>query len=206
MEGFWVLTTIVSFVLWMSQLGKIRTLRDALAQAEGKRASEKENCDVQITRAKADCAESIAKTKADCETQIAKVKADCADSVSRTKVDCADSIAKIKADCEKQIALEKERSQNEAYDIIGTIADGKKELASLLQTILVESINLASYEEFSSEEIKNKAQMIELQASEMIKNDKAVSGAGLAGDTNRQANNRKRQILRCFSAEFDLIA
>ena len=79
----------------------------------------------------------------------------------------------------------------------------QSELKSLTKEVLVAATDISSYEQFTSEEIKNKLQMLRLNQQEMIKNDKSLIIT--ASDKKKVVDNNAKQILRCFNAECENI-
>jgi|HigsolmetaAR204D_1030405.scaffolds.fasta_scaffold00513_28 hypothetical protein len=79
----------------------------------------------------------------------------------------------------------------------------QSEIENFTKEALVAAVDIYSYEQFTSEEIKNKLQLLRLNQKEIIKNNKAL--VITANDKKKVVNNNAKQILRCFNAECENI-
>lgn len=77
------------------------------------------------------------------------------------------------------------------------------EIENFTKEALVAAVDVSSYEQFTSEEIKNKLQLLRLNQKEIIKKDMAL--VITANDKKKVVNNNAKQILRCFNAECENI-
>lgn len=83
--------------------------------------------------------------------------------------------------------------------------DSLHEELNLLRTqAIVEYTNLDEYKEITSEECKNKLTLIQIKESQLIKSDNAVIVS--SADSKSVLNNNIKQLLRCFSSEYAIIA
>lgn len=76
----------------------------------------------------------------------------------------------------------------------------KNEIAQLNKELLIDTVNIEDFENISSQEIKNKLQMLQLSENELISNNKAI----LVHNSNinkKTLSSNVKQILRCFNSE-----
>lgn len=103
----------------------------------------------------------------------------------------------------EQLTREKQYLEQKLAEFTGEVKRLQAELKDLTKEVLVAAIDISDYEQFTSEEIKNKLQLLRLNQQDMIKEDKAL--VVTAADKKKVVNNNVKQILRCFNAECENI-
>lgn len=85
----------------------------------------------------------------------------------------------------------------------------KFELAILNQKIQIAHYEFSDYESFSSEECKTQLALLRLKVKELIENDEAIKVKDFTkvnlSSGRRSLDDNKKQLLRCFNAEFNNI-
>lgn len=109
-----------------------------------------------------------------------------------------------KMEAEKQ-QLEQQLAQmtKEAKLLNAQIGQLKKELDNLKSDVFIATVDISIYDQFTSDEIKNKLQLLRLKQQELIKQDKALVVTALGH--KKMVENNMKQILRCFNAECEVI-
>lgn len=110
----------------------------------------------------------------------------------------------------QQLISNFENKENELNKILDSKENKLNELNHSLELLNKEYVaNIVDdfvYDDISSEEIKNELALIKIQEKDLIKNNRAVI-FNKEIDTKREANNNRRQILRCFDSEaFNIIS
>lgn len=99
----------------------------------------------------------------------------------------------------KRLAQNKQHLQEELAKMTEEIKNLQTELKELSKEVLVSTIDISAYEQITSEEIKNKLQLLRLNQQDLVKKDKALLVT--ASNENKVVKNNAKQILRCFNAE-----
>ncbi len=89
--------------------------------------------------------------------------------------------------------------QNKEAILKKNIQSLKSDIKDLEKTLLVGSVSVDAYENFKSDEIKNKLSILHSTQDEMIRKEEALSVT--ASGTKTIVNSQKKQILRCFNSE-----
>ncbi len=79
------------------------------------------------------------------------------------------------------------------------------EILELEKKVLVHHYSFSDYDGLTSEECKNKLSLIKVNASELIKSDKAINISFATNVSKKIQNNNLKQILRLFNGECDNI-
>lgn len=113
-------------------------------------------------------------------------------SISKKKRAEADT---YRTNAENSVAL----LQNKEAILKKNIQSLKSDIKDLEKTLLVGSVSVDAYENFKSDEIKNKLSILHSTQDEMIRKEEALSVT--ASGTKTIVNSQKKQILRCFNSE-----
>ncbi|SMB98027.1 T5orf172 domain-containing protein [Thermanaeromonas toyohensis ToBE] len=103
----------------------------------------------------------------------------------------------------EQLNREKESLEKRLAEMNKEYAQLQDELKSLTKEVITATVDISAYDQFTSEEIKNKLQMLRLNQQDLIKKDKALIIT--ATDKKKIVENNAKQILRCFNAECENI-
>lgn len=100
--------------------------------------------------------------------------------------------------------IQKEKSLKEKIDeLTKEVQRLQSEIEVLTKESLVSVADTSAYEQFTSEEIKNKLQLLKLSQQDLIKQNLALEITSLAN--KKVVNNNAKQILRCFNTECENI-
>lgn len=124
------------------------------------------------------------------------------ETLGKAKEEAQNLIDKANQDVE-QLKKEKESLEQHLTKMTQEVKQLNNELNALRKEVFVATVDVSAYDQLTSEEIKNKLQMLKLTQQDLIKNDKALEITAL--DKKKVVENNSRQILRCFNSECENI-
>lgn len=142
------------------------------------------------------------KTYSSADEVLYKAKEEAQSLIDKAKEEVQSIINKGNQEIE-QLKKEKEYLEQHIIKITQEVKQLNTELNDLRKEVFIATVDVSVYDQYTSEEIKNKLQMLKLDQQDLIKKDKALVIS--ASDKKKVVENNAKQILRCFNTECENI-